>query len=91
MLKNVVYISGFLLNLVSLAVLEDQGFIWHYWSREIQNEKSRIIGSTVRQSKNYKIGKPTSISIVLVTLNMSKLRHGYMVIKKKNEENCFLL
>lgn len=27
MLKNIAYISGFLLNLVLLAVLKDQGFI----------------------------------------------------------------
>lgn len=89
-LKNIAYISGFPLNLVSLAVLEDQGFIWHHWSGEIQNKKSQIIGSTVRQGKNYEIGDSTSMGTALVTLNTSKLRPGYVVAEKKIEENCSL-
>ena len=90
MLRNVAYISGFLLNLVLLAVLEDQGFIWHHWSGEIRNKKLQIIGSTVRQGKNYEISNSTSISTVLVMLNTSKLRPRYMISVKNNEENCSL-
>ena len=89
-LKNVAYISDFPLNLVSLAVLEDQGFIWHHWSGEIRNKKSKIIGSTVRRGKNYEIGDSTSMGTALVTLNTSKLRPGYVVAEKKIEENCSL-
>ena len=89
-LRNIAYTSGFTLNLVSLAVLDDQGFIYHHWSGKIQNKKSQIIGSTVRQGKNYEIGNSTSIDIALVTLNMSKLRPGYVISVKKNEKNYSL-
>ena len=89
-LRNVAYISGFSLNLVLLAVLEDQGFIWHYRLGKISNKKSQIIGSTVRQGKNYEIGNSISIGIVLVTLNTSKLRLRYVISVKKNKKNCLL-
>lgn len=47
-LKNIANISCFLLNLVLLAVLEGQGFIWLHRLREIQSKKSEIIRFTVR-------------------------------------------
>ena len=90
MLRNVAYISGFLLNLVSIFVLEDQGFVWHHWSGEIGNKKLQIIRSTVRQGKNYEIGNSRSIVTALVTLNTSKLRPRYVISVKKNKENCLL-
>lgn len=69
-LKEVPYVSNFLLNLVSLACLEDEGFRWHHWSGEIRNKETlQIIGSTLRQGNNYEIGEfETGIGTALVTL-----------------------
>ena len=89
-LKNVTFISDFLLNILLLAVLENQGFIWHHWLGEIQNKKLKIIRSTVRRGKNYEIGDSTSMDTALVTLNTSKLRPRYVIEEKKIEENCSL-
>ena len=90
MLRNVAYISGFPLNLVLLAVLEDQGFIWHHWLGKIQNKKLQIIRSIINQGKNYEIGDSTSIGTALLTLNKLKLRPRYVILVKKNEDNCSL-
>ncbi len=85
-LKEVAYVSNFLLNLVSLACLEDEGFRWHHWSSEIRNQQtSQIIGSTLRRGNNYEIGKfDTGIGTALVTLAIRpQSRH---VISSKKEK-----
>ena len=49
--------SNFLLNLVLLACLEDQGFDWSHRSGEIRDRGSRIIGMTTRNGNNFEIGQ----------------------------------
>lgn len=67
MLKIVAYILNFLLNLVLLPTLEDKSFRWHHWTEKIRNKKSQIIGSTVRQGKNYKINNLSLIIRIMLT------------------------
>lgn len=50
----------------------------------------QIIGSTIKQAKNYKISNFTSMAIALVTLNMSKLQHRDIIGRERNEKNCLL-
>lgn len=88
LLKNVAYISNFSLNLVSLGVLEDQGFDWTPRSGQIQNNKLRIIGYTVRRGNNYKIGNSTSnIATVLIAQLPKSLKRcpGYVVAGQKEK------
>lgn len=42
------------------------------------------------QGINYEIGNSTSMDTALVTLNISKLRPGYMVTEKRSEKSCSL-
>lgn len=44
----------------------------------------------MRIGKNYTINNSTSMNTMLVILNKSKFWSKYMVMKKKNEINCFL-
>lgn len=69
-LKEVVYIPNFPLNLVSLGCLKNKGYRQHYWSGDIYNKNtSWIIGSTSRQGNNYEIGNfETGIGTAMVTL-----------------------
>ena len=50
----------------------------------------QIIKSIVRQDKNYEIAVFTNTNSVIITLNISKFRLGYMVAGKKIEEICLL-
>lgn len=85
MLRNVAYISNFLLNLILLGTLERKGFKWQHWSGKIQNNKELIIGFTVRQGTNYKIGK--NLDTAMTTLAMtSRLRPGYVIKEPRKKE-----
>ena len=68
-LKDIVYIPNFPLNLISLGWLEDKGDRWHHWSGKICNKNtSWIIRSISRQGNNYKISNfETDIGTALVT------------------------
>lgn len=85
MLRNVAYISNFPLNFILLGTLERKGFKWQYWSGKIQNNKKLIIGFTVRQGTNYKIGE--NLDTAMTTLAMtSRLRPGYVVKEPRKKE-----
>lgn len=77
--------------MVLIAILKDQDFIKHHWSRKIQNKKSQIIKSTIKQGKNYKIGEFIKMNIALFNLNTSKLQSRYVIAEKKMKQIALYL
>lgn len=89
-LKNATYISNFPLNLVLLSCLKDQGLSWSHETGENCNSSLKIIGYTVCNGNNYKIGDSDSISgmsLTLMTLIMT-LRRSF--VHRKGKTNKYL-
>ncbi len=60
-----VYISNFLLNLVSLGCMQKRGFDWSHLSGKI-SKNNQIIGYTRFHGNNYEIGDDDNVGIVFV-------------------------
>ncbi len=66
-LNNLVYITNFPLNVVSLGFLQKCGFDWSYRSGKI-SKNNQIIGYTRFHSNNYEIGDHENGVIAFATL-----------------------
>ena len=77
--------SDFLLNLVSLAGLEDQRFDWSHRTGEIRRG-ARIIGTTTRNGNNYEIGHTEKIlGMALSTFTTKKLMQNEISSNKTSK------